>query len=78
MVYFIMQGTLSIVAYFYSALFTAQTVSLSVLLGVPFAILLAVGAHWFHGASDKLYRRVAYIIIAVAGLIRLPMFDGLR
>ncbi|MEI9804805.1 MAG: sulfite exporter TauE/SafE family protein [Pseudolabrys sp.] len=78
MVYFIMQGALSIVAYIYSALFTAQTVALSVLFGVPFAVLLTVGARWFHSASDQLYRRVAYVIIAVAGLISLPLFDGLR
>jgi hypothetical protein len=78
MVYFIMQGVLSIVAYIYSALFTAQTVALSLLLGLPFAILLGVGARWFHGSSDQLYRRVAYIIIAVAGVISLPVFDALR
>jgi uncharacterized membrane protein YfcA len=78
MVYFIVQGTLSILAYIYSSLFTAQTVALSVLLGVPFAICLTLGARWFHGASDELYRRVAYIIIAVAGLISLPVFDSLR
>jgi uncharacterized membrane protein YfcA len=78
MVYFIMQGALSVIAYIYSALFTVETVALSVLLGVPFAVLLTVGARWFHGASDQLYRRVAYIIIAVAGLISLPLFDGLR
>jgi uncharacterized protein len=78
MVYFIMQGTLSAIAYIYGGLFTAQIVALSILFGVPFAVLLAVGAHWFHGSSDALYRRVAYIIIAVAGLISLPLFDGLR
>jgi uncharacterized membrane protein YfcA len=78
MVYFIMQGVLSMVAYFYSALFTAQAIVLSVLLGVPFAILLTVGARWFHGSSDELYRRVAYFIIALAGLISLPLFDALR
>jgi uncharacterized membrane protein YfcA len=78
MVYFIMQGVLSMVAYLYSALFTAQTIVLSVLLGVPFAILLAVGARWFHGTSDGLYRRVAYLIIAAAALVSLPLFDALR
>jgi uncharacterized protein len=71
MVYFIMQGALSVIAYIYSALFTVETVALSVLLGVPFAVLLTVGARWFHGASDEVYRRVA-------GLISLPLFDGLR
>lgn len=78
MVYFIMQGALTIVAYIYGALFTTQTVVLSLLLGLPFAILLAAGACWFHGTSDQLYRRVAYIIIGIAGLISLPLFDGLR
>jgi uncharacterized membrane protein YfcA len=78
MVYFIMQGTLSVLAYIYGGLFTAQTLALSILFGVPFAVLLAAGAHWFHGTSDQLYRRVAYIIIAVSGLISLPLFDALR
>lgn len=78
MVYFIMQGTLSVLAYIYGGLFTAQTLALSILFGVPFAVLLAVGARWFHGTSDQLYRRVAYIIIAVSGLISLPLFDALR
>lgn len=78
MVYFIMQGAMSMIAYLYSGLITAQAIVLSVLLGVPFAIMLTVGARWFHGSSDELYRRVAYIIIAAAGLISLPLFDALR
>ncbi len=57
MVYFIMHGTLSMLAYFYGALFTAQAIALSLLLGVPFAALMAVGARLFHGASDTVYRR---------------------
>jgi uncharacterized membrane protein YfcA len=78
MVYFIMQGAMSMIAYLYSGLITAQAVVLSALLGVPFAIMLTIGARWFHGSSDELYRRVAYIIIAAAGLISLPLFDALR
>jgi uncharacterized membrane protein YfcA len=78
MVYFIMQGALSIVLYIYSGLFTAQTVTLSLLLGFPFAIAMAAGAFWFHGTSDLLYRRVAYAIIALAGMVSLPLFDALR
>jgi hypothetical protein len=78
MVYFIMQGALSCVAYFYSGLFTAQTVVLSLLMGLPFAILMAAGVYCFAGTSDRFYRRVAYIIIAVSGLISLPLFDALR
>jgi hypothetical protein len=73
-----MQSVMSLIIYFYGGLFTAQAITLAVLLGVPFAILLTVGARWFHGSSDALYRRVAYIIIAAAGLVSLPVFDGLR
>ena len=68
MVYFIMQGALSIVGYFCGALFTPQTLALSLLLGIPFGVLMVVGARWFHGSSDELYRRVAYVIIGVGGI----------
>jgi uncharacterized protein len=44
---------------------------------VPFAIALAAGVFSFHAASELLYRRVAYVIIAVAGIIGLPLFDHL-
>jgi hypothetical protein len=78
MVYFIMQGALSMVMYFFSGLFDAQVVILSLLLGLPFAVAMAGGAFWFHGSSEALYRRAAYLIIALAALVSLPVFDGLR
>jgi hypothetical protein len=78
MVYFILQGTLSFVLYLYSGLFDAQVVVLSLLLGAPFAIAMFAGAYWFHGSSDALYRRVAYVIIGFAGLVSLPLFDSIR
>jgi hypothetical protein len=49
-----------------------------VLTGLPFALALTAGAYYFHGSSDALYRRVAYVIIAFAGLASLPLFDALR
>lgn len=78
MVYFIAQGALSMVMYFFSGLFSAQTIALSLLLGLPFAVAMAGGALWFHGASDALYRRVADLIIALAALVSLPVFDAHR
>jgi hypothetical protein len=78
MIYFLMQGALTFIFYLYGALFTAQTLVLALLLGLPFAGALAFGAGWFHGTSDLLYRRLAYIIIAISGLISLPLFDALR
>lgn len=78
MVYFIAQGALSIAMYFFSGLFNAQAIVSSLLLGLPFVVAMAGGAFWFHGASDALYRRAAYLIIAVAALVSLPVFDALR
>jgi uncharacterized membrane protein YfcA len=78
MVYFVLQGLLTIVAYLFGGLFTAATLVLALLLGAPFGISLALGARWFHGTSDLFYRRLAYVIIAVSGLISLPIFDALR
>jgi hypothetical protein len=78
MVYFIMQGVLTFVAYLYGALFSAPALALALLLGVPFGAALATGAHFFRGTSDAFYRRLAYVIVAVAGLASLPIFDALR
>ena len=78
MVYFIMQGALSMVMYFFNGLFSVQAIVLSLLLGLPFAVAMAGGAYWFHGSSDALYRRAAYLIIALAALVSLPVFDALR
>jgi hypothetical protein len=78
MVYFIAQGALSCIAYAYSALFTPAALALVLLLGLPFAVAMAIGVYSFHGSSETLYRRVAYAIIALAGLASMPLFDALR
>ena len=78
MVYFLPQALLAIVMYSWSGLFTAETILLSVQLGLPFALAMALGVYSFHGSSEMLYRRVAYIIIAVAGIVSMPLFDSLR
>ena len=48
------------------------------LLGLPFALAMAAGVYSFHGSSEMLYRRVAYVIIAFAGIVSMPVFDSLR
>ena len=40
-------------------------------------IAVGIGAYFFHGTSDQLYRRIAYGIIAAAALLSLPVFDRL-
>ena len=67
MVYFLPQAVLAMVMYYWSGLFTGETITLSVLLGLPFVLAMAAGVYSFHGSSEALYRRVAYVIIALAG-----------
>jgi len=78
MAYFIVQGPLSCLAYYWNGLFTKEAIALSVLLGPPFAAAMALGVYSFHGSSEQLYRRVAYVIIALAGLLSMPIFDSWR
>lgn len=77
MVFFILQSPLQIAVYLASGLFRPDTLALAILLIVPFALAMAIGAHWFRGASDLTYRRLAYAIVALSALVSLPLFDGL-
>lgn len=77
MVYFLLTGATLCAAYLWQGLFNAKDAALAVLLGLPFVLAMAIGAFVFRGASDLLYRRIAYGVIAVAALVSLPLFDEL-
>ncbi len=38
---------------------------------------MGIGSRFFHGASEQLYRRIAYVIITLAALVSLPLFDSI-
>ncbi len=61
--------------YAWHGLMTAQTIALSVMIWPVYIVALAAGALLFHGASDLTYRRIAYVIVAIAALASLPVFD---
>lgn len=75
MVFFMMCGVALVVAYAYEGLFTANSLALSLLLGVPYVLGMGVGSYFFRGSSDHLYRRIAYAIIALAAALSLPVLD---
>ncbi len=75
LVYFLLTDAMLCVSYFVQDLFTAELLALALLLGVPFFIATAAGAYFFRGASDRIYHRVAYLIIAAAALLSLPVLD---
>jgi uncharacterized membrane protein YfcA len=77
LVYFQLTGLVTCISYLVQGLFSAELIVLSVLLGIPFFVAMALGAYFFHGASEALYRRIAYLIIAVAAIVSLPLLDPL-
>ncbi|HGG06296.1 MAG TPA: sulfite exporter TauE/SafE family protein [Aliiroseovarius sp.] len=52
------------------------TMALGLLLAVPFLVGNVLGGLLFHPGYERIYRAVAYAIIAVSALSGLPLFDG--
>ena len=75
MVFFAFCGVALVTAYAVLGLFTAPLTALSLLLGVPYLAGVGIGARFFRGTSDLLYRRIAYFIIALAAVLSLPVLD---
>jgi uncharacterized protein len=75
MVFFLFCGIALIAVYSVQGLFTAQSVALSLMLGIPYIAGVGIGSRFFRGTSDQLYRRVAYAIVALAALLSLPLLD---
>jgi hypothetical protein len=77
MVFFALCGAILCIAYFFQGLFPPEVVALSLLIAGPYVLSLGVGAWFFKGSSELLYRRIAYAIVASAAMLSLPIFDGI-
>jgi hypothetical protein len=75
LVYFLLMDGALCAAYAWQGLFTGELVALALLLTVPFFVATAAGAYLFRGTSDRLYRYIAYVIIAVSAIVSLPLLD---
>ena len=76
MVFFLFCGVMLIAVYGRARPVHGAPIALSLLLGVPYHRRRRRSARdFFHGASDRLYRRVAYAIFALAALLSLPVLD---
>lgn len=75
MVFFMLCGVVLVAVYAWEGLFTAQTLALTLLLGVFYLAGVASGSFFFKSASDRVYRRIAYAIIALAAVLSIPALD---
>lgn len=63
--------------YYLGGIFTAQALGLVLVLAPVYGGFVWLGARRFVGASDGLFRRVVYVLIALSALTSLPVLDGL-
>lgn len=77
LVYFILNAIALIIFYALQGVLTPYVLAFVLLLGPPFWLAMALGGRLFRGASDNTYRQVAYVIVALAAVVSLPLFDGL-
>jgi uncharacterized membrane protein YfcA len=77
MVYYAFSSLAIDVIYFLKGMFTLQIVFYALIVWPCYAAGLAIGARLFGKASDDMFRRVAYALVAVSAVISLPLFDGL-
>ena len=66
----------SLVSYAVTGLITLETIRFSLLVGPVYGLGVGFGATLFGRASDKLFRMICYVLIALAVIIGLPLLDG--
>jgi len=66
----------SLVSYAVTGLITLETIRFSLLVGPVYGLGVGFGATLFGRASDKLFRTICYVLIALAVIIGLPLLDG--
>ena len=77
LVYYLLLDWMLCAVYLVQGLISTELLALSILLAPAFFLATWTGARLFHGASDLLYRRIAYGIIAAAALVSIPGIEHL-
>jgi len=77
MVFFTLTAVAAGITYFIQGLFTAQVLAVVAVAGPAYAIGMLIGSRLFGLATETVFRRIAILIVALAALTSLPIFDGL-
>src|SRR5262245_60656023 len=75
-VYFAASASITFVSYAVAGLLTVRVIGLALLVGPAYGLGLLAGSHIFGLASDAIFRRICYALIAAAGIISMPVLDG--
>jgi uncharacterized membrane protein YfcA len=75
-VFFAIFAAALVATYLATGLFTPEVIALAVLIGPLHFAAMWGGAQLFYLASETTYRRVAYVLITLAALASMPLWDG--
>jgi uncharacterized protein len=75
--YFALTDIISFSTYLAAGILTWEVIKLALLVGPIYGLGLFIGAKLFGVASDTLFRRACYSLIALAAIISLPLLDPL-
>jgi hypothetical protein len=66
---------MSFATYIVAGILTWDVVKLALFVGPVYALGMFIGAQLFGVASEILFRRVCYALIALAAIVSLPVLD---
>jgi uncharacterized membrane protein YfcA len=75
-IYFAASAMLTFLSYVVAGLLTTHVLGLALLMGPVYGLGLWSGSHMFGIASASTFRRICYALIAGAGIVSLPVLDG--
>lgn len=75
--FFSLFSTASVVTYAAHGLMTTLVLTLAAFVTPVSMLGMAAGSYLFGYASERVYRRIGYTVVALAALVSLPLFDGL-
>ena len=75
--FFCIASASSSVAYAWNGFFTEEMLSALIVFAPAYAVALFIGTRLFGRAPERYYRRIAYVVIAIAAITSLPALDGI-
>lgn len=75
-IYFAISSSFVFVSYLLNGLLVTTIIGLALVTGPAYGLGIWLGSQLFGKASEVLFRRIAYVLIAAAGLLGLPVLDG--
>lgn len=77
-VFFAITSVIAFASYLIGGLLTEQVFLMALLAGPGYGVGMYLGTKLFGVASEQSFRKICFLLIGIAVLIGLPLFDGMR